>query len=327
MGLKCDPAGRVWVLVARGVQMEVDRFAGGTLQRAYAVPNGTLTDPPVFSPLHGSSSVMALTVADAAHSANVAVPIGTKLRRITREGDGLLARVALGKVEVVHWQGPDTALSAIVTFPAGYAAGRRYPFVMLPHGGPEASDLLALDPIARMVSGHGYVVMQPEYRGSTGVNAAFTAAIYQHFGDRAFADVESGTDYAVKQGWADPKRLAMFGWSAGGFMTSWAVTQTARYRAAIEGAGITDWLSFVPTSDLSQIDYDARSHITDPNAFLKFSPVMFANRVTTPLLILHGESDVRVPTFQGREYFIFLRELGKTVRMVTYGCTGTIRDA
>jgi len=110
----------------------------------------------------------------------------------------------------------------------------------------------------------------------------------------------------------------MFGWSAGGFMTAWSVTQTNRYRAAIEGAGITDWLSFIPTSDIWQIDYDARLQEKDPTPMLQFSAAMYADRVTTPLLILHGEADLRVPMLQGRELFVLLAERGKTVRMVTY---------
>jgi len=101
-------------------------------------------------------------------------------------------------------------------------------------------------------------------------------------------------------------------------MTSWTVTQTHRYKAAIEGAGITDWLSFIPASDVSQVDYDARLQEKSPAPMLQFSAVMFADQVTTPLLILHGEADLRVPTFQGREYFVLLKERGKTVRMVTY---------
>ena len=99
-------------------------------------------------------------------------------------------------------------------------------------------------------------------------------------------------------------------------MTSWTVTQTHRYRAAIEGAGITDWLSFIPTSDTSQTDYDARMQEKDPTPILQFSAVMHADQVTTPLLILHGEADTRVPTFQGREFYVLLAERGKTVRMV-----------
>jgi dipeptidyl aminopeptidase/acylaminoacyl peptidase len=105
-------------------------------------------------------------------------------------------------------------------------------------------------------------------------------------------------------------------------MTSWTVTQTSRYRAAIEGAGITDWGSFMWTSDVQQWDYDARWPETDPQAFAQFSAVMLADKVTTPLLILHGEADQRVPTYQGREFFEALAARGKTTRMVTYPASG-----
>jgi len=210
------------------------------------------------------------------------------------------------------------ALEGIATFPAGYVEGKKYPFLVLPHGGPEANDELGLDAFSRMIAGLGYVVLQPEYRGSTGYGADFLAAIYQHFGDRAYADVDSATDFAIQQGWADPNHLAIFGWSAGGFMTSWTVTQTGRYKAAIEGAGITDWGPFLWTSDIQQIDYDGRWTDENPEAFSKFSAVAYASKVTTPLLILHGEADQRVPTFQGFEYFQILAARGKTVRMVTY---------
>jgi dipeptidyl aminopeptidase/acylaminoacyl peptidase len=101
-------------------------------------------------------------------------------------------------------------------------------------------------------------------------------------------------------------------------MTSWTVTQTHRYKAAIEGAGITDWLSFIPTSDTWQTDYDARLQEKDPAPMLKFSAVMHVDQVMTPLLILHGAADVRVPTFQGHEFYALLKERGKIVRMVTY---------
>lgn len=196
--------------------------------------------------------------------------------------------------------------------------GKKYPFLVLPHGGPESNDFLNFDSWARIIAGLGYFVMQPQYRGSMGYGTAFLNAIYQHFGDRAYSDVDSATDYAISQGWADGNRLAIFGWSAGGFMTAWTVTQTSRYRAAIEGAGITDWLSFIPTSDVQQIDYDQRRQEKNVEAFLKFSAVMFADRMTTPLLILHGINDIRVPVLQGRELFVLLAERGKTVRMVTY---------
>jgi len=314
-----DPHGAVWVEMHKGVITEVDRFRDQKLETAYRWPDGIVSGLPVFPMFSSTPDVLAFNVADPAHATNVAVARGSELQKITHEGDDTLAKVNLGEVKAVRWTAKDgTKLEGIATFPAGYAAGQKYPFLVLPHGGPEANDELEMDAFSRIVSGMGYVVLQPEYRGSTGYGADFLAAIYQHFGDRAYSDVDSATDFAIAQGWADPNRLAIFGWSAGGFMTSWTVTQTHRYRAAIEGAGITDWLSFIPTSDTWQTDYDARLQEKDSTPMLQFSAVMHVDQVTTPLLILHGEADVRVPTFQGREYYVLLAERGKTVRMVTY---------
>jgi len=315
-----DPHGTVWVEMDKGAAIEVDSYRDGKLAPAYRWPDGTLKSLPAFPQLASSPDVLAFTVADPSHTSNVAVVAqGTTLHKITNEGDDILAKVDLGDARAVHWTAKDgTTLEGIATFPAGYAPSKKYPFLVLPHGGPEANDLVDFDVFPRLIAGMGYVVLQPEYRGSTGYGSEFLASIYQHFGDRAYSDVDSATDFAIERGWADPNRLAIFGWSAGGFMTAWTVTQTHRYRAAIEGAGITDWLSFIPTSDIPQIDYDARWPEGNAEPFMKFSPIYFADRVTTPLLILHGEADVRVPTFQGREYFVLLAERGKTVRMVTY---------
>jgi len=319
MSLVHDPRGKVWVLVDRGVQNEIDSFEDGVLRPAFRWPAGYIASTPVFSELAAAPAQLALTVGDPTHSDNLAVPSGSELRKITTEGDEQIARTDLGPVRVVHWTSKEgIRLEGIATFPAGYAEGRRYPFLVLPHGGPEGNDLLGLDSIARMIAGLGYVVLQPQYRGSTGYGSDFLEAIYQHFGDRAYRDVDSATDFAIAQGWADPGKLAIFGWSAGGFMTSWTVTQTKRYRAAIEGAGITDWASFLWTSDVQQIDYDARWPEKDPAAFLAFSATAHASQVTTPILILHGAADNRVPTFQGREFFEALAANGKTTRLVTY---------
>jgi dipeptidyl aminopeptidase/acylaminoacyl peptidase len=314
-----DPHGTVWVEMHKGTIIEICSYRDGKLSPAYHWPGGVLYSAPVYSYFASSSEVLAFTVGDPTHAPNVAVVRGDDLQKITHEGDDTLAKSALGEVRVVNWTAKDgTKLEGILTLPANYEAGKHYPFLVFPHGGPEANDTLDFDFFARIIAGYGYVVLQPEYRGSTGYGTEFLQAIYQHFGDRAYTDVDSATDFAISQGWADPNRLTVFGWSAGGFMTSWTVTQTHRYKAAIEGAGITDWLSFIPTSDISQVDYDMRLQEKDPTAFLKFSAVMFADQVTTPLLILHGEADIRVPTFQGREFFVLLAERGKTVRMVTY---------
>jgi dipeptidyl aminopeptidase/acylaminoacyl peptidase len=314
-----DPQGRVWVSVGHGVQSDLEEFRDGELTTSYRWQEGFIAGLPVQSDYAQAREQIAFNVGDRTHAMNVAVPEGGQLRKITHEGDDQLQKIDLGPARAVRWKSKEgIALEGIATFPAGYVEGNKYPFLVLPHGGPESNDELGLDGLARMIAGLGYVVLQPEYRGSTGYGAEFLAAIYQHFGDRAFRDVDSATDYAIAQGWADPNRLAIFGWSAGGFMTSWTVTQTNRYRAAIEGAGITDWEPFLWTSDVTQFDYDARWTDEDPEAFRKFSAVANAKNVATPLLILHGEADQRVPTFQGIEFFQILAARGKTVRLVTY---------
>jgi dienelactone hydrolase len=320
--LAADAHGTVYVGIAHGVRSEVHTYREAKLTPAYAWPDGGVGHATV-SPYTAATPAVVFSVQDPTHTANVAVVHGSQLQRITHEGDKEIAGIDLGPVKVAHWNSKEgVALEGIATFPAGYVEGKKYPFLVLPHGGPEANDQLALDPFSRAIAGMGYVVLQPEYRGSTGYGDAHLAAIYQHFGDRAYADVDSATDYAIAQGWADPQRLAIFGWSAGGFMTSWTVTQTHRYKAAVEGAGITDWGSFIFTSDVPQTDFDARWPEEDPQDFQKFSAVDFAKNVTTPLLILHGAADVRVPTYQGREYYEVLADRGKTVKMVTYPGSG-----
>jgi dipeptidyl aminopeptidase/acylaminoacyl peptidase len=314
-----DPHGTAWAEMHKGTIVEIHAYRDGKFEPAYRWPDGIVYGTPAVSPFASGHGVLAFSVGDLAHASNVAVVHQGELKRITHEGDDTLAGVSLGEVRLIKWTAKDgTKLEGILTLPANYDSGKKYPFLVLPHGGPEANDYFDFDVFSRLIAGMGYVVLEPEYRGSTGYGTEFLEAIYQHFGDRAYTDVDSATDFAVAQGWADPGRLAIFGWSAGGFMTSWTVTQTHRYKAAIEGAGITDWLSFIPTSDITQVDYDMRLQEKGAGPFLQFSAVMHADQVTTPLLILHGEADLRVPTFQGREFFVLLAERGKTVRMVTY---------
>ncbi len=314
--LRGDAQGHVWVTVAAGVQTNVVEFKDGGMGASFA--NGGVVGMPATPELRATPSTLVFPVSDSTHTSNVAVARNGALIKITHESDVALADVTLGRVERHRWTSEDgTKLESIVTFPANWN-GKPGKFLVLPHGGPEANDTLHLDAFARIIAGHGYVVMQPEYRGSTGYGSAHLQAIYQHFGDTAYHDVDSATTEAVARGWADPNKLAIFGWSAGGFMTSWTVTQTNRYKAAIEGAGITEWLSFIMSSDVQQTDYDASELSAGPEPFLKYSAVMFTKNVTTPLLILHGAADIRVPTYQGREFFVLLKEEGKAVRMVTY---------
>ena len=160
-----DAAGRVWVVVARGVQNEIDRFENGALTTAYRWPAGSVAGLPVSSDLAGTADQIAVAVGDPEHGTSVAVPSANGLSRITTEGDGTTARIDFGTVRVVKWTSKEgIALEGIATFPAGFQEGRRYPFLVLPHGGPEANDLLVLDAFSRIIAGLGYVVLQPQYR-------------------------------------------------------------------------------------------------------------------------------------------------------------------
>jgi dipeptidyl aminopeptidase/acylaminoacyl peptidase len=317
--LAVDNKGKAWVTVEQGVHAEIDAFLNGSLVPTYKWQGGTIGGGIISPQMSSAPEVLAMAVVDPQHTMNVAVAQGNGVQRITREGDEQLAKIALGETRVVHWSSKEgIALEGVLTLPANYQTGKRFPFLVMPHGGPEYNDELVFNGSAKIISGMGYVVLQPEYRGSTGYGSGFLNAIYQHFGDRAYRDVDSATDYAIEQGWADPDRLVIFGWSAGGFMTAWTVTQTHRYKAAIDGAGITDWGSFIWTSDIQQFDYDTRWPDKYPGAFEAFSAAMHSENVTTPLLILHGAADERVPTYQGRELFEVLAARGKTTRLVTY---------
>ncbi len=319
-----DPRGNVWVDVQRGVVGEVDRYRDEKLETAYRWPGGVVEAFPVFAMTASDSDVMAFNVGDPNHSTNVAVLLrGGELQKITHEGDDTLANVNLGDAKIVHWTAKDgTKLEGIATFPADYVAGQKYPFLVLPHGGPEANDSFQMDSFSRMVSGMGYVEScSRNIAGRPDMARIFSSRFTSTLAIAPNSDVDSATDFAIAQGWADPNRLAIFGWSAGGFHDLMlTVTQThpaiKRQSKVLELPGLAELYS-----DQRYVAGGLRRaecRKKDPTPMVQFSAVMHVHQVTTPLLILHGEADVRVPTFQGREYYVLLAERGKTVRMVTY---------
>jgi dipeptidyl aminopeptidase/acylaminoacyl peptidase len=151
------------------VQTDLEEFHDGMLKPMYHWQEGIIEGLPAVNEYAHGASQIALSVGDPNHTVNVAVPDGDHLRKITHEGDSQLAAVELGTVRPVRWKSKDgIALEGIATFPAGYVEGRKYPFLVLPHGGPESNDELRFDAFSRLVAGLGYVVLEPEYRGSTG---------------------------------------------------------------------------------------------------------------------------------------------------------------
>ena len=165
--------GAVLVEVHRGVRTEIDSFADGKLTPQLRWPNGITIGMPAANPFADTPDVVAAGVGDPDHSNNVAVVKEGQLQKITFEGDAQLADINLGETKVVHWTSKEgVKLEGIATFPPGYTTGKRYPFLVFPHGGPEANDELALDATAKYIAGKNYVVLQPEYRGSTEIGRA-----------------------------------------------------------------------------------------------------------------------------------------------------------
>ena len=163
--LSVDANGNAWVIVARGVKSEVDAFRNNSLIPTYQWPAGTIDDGPVSSQIASAPQVQAFTVADPQHTSNVAIAHGDTLQKITNEGDDQLAKVALGEARAVHWTSREgIALEGIVTFPADYQAGRLYPFMVLPHGGPELNNSLGFDYRYQDISRHGL------YRSATPIS-------------------------------------------------------------------------------------------------------------------------------------------------------------
>jgi dipeptidyl aminopeptidase/acylaminoacyl peptidase len=232
---------------------------------------------------------------------------------------------ALGEIETLKWKGADNLeIEGMLVKPVGYEQGKRYPTILQIHGGPYARFAYGFEGRAQIYAGHGYAVLMPNPRGSTGYGQKFAAANVRDWGGKDFQDLMAGVDHVVKLGVADPERLAVMGGSYGGFMTFWAVTQTDRFKAAIGHAGISDWYSFFGQSDIPGLmEYGfGGTPWAARETYERWSPVRFVDRVKTPLMITHGEQDRRVPIAQAEQYYRALRRRGVPVVFVRYPRAG-----
>jgi dipeptidyl aminopeptidase/acylaminoacyl peptidase len=237
-----------------------------------------------------------------------------------------LPNLPLGRTEVIHWKSKDGLdIEGLLTYPADYKQGRRYPLLLNVHGGPMGVFTQTyvvspgLYPIASF-SSRGYAVLRPNPRGSSGYGKKFRYANYGDWGGGDYQDLMTGVDHVIQMGVADPDRLGVMGWSYGGFMTSWIVTQTKRFKAASVGAGITNLMSFTGTSDIPSFlpDYFGGEYWDKFEAYRAHSAMFHVKGVKTPTLIQHGERDERVPLSQGKEFYNALKRQGCTTKMVIY---------
>lgn len=247
-----------------------------------------------------------------------------KGRRLTTTNPAVENRL-VGRTESLSWKAKDGLLiHGVAIHPAGQPQARRVPTVVMIHGGPQwqwwRGWLGTWHEPAQLLAARGYRVLLPNPRGSSGRGAKFASKAYGDWGGKDFEDILAGVDALVEKGLTDPDRLGVVGWSYGGYMTSWAVSQTKRFKAAVAGAAVTNLLSMQGTCDIPLFlpDQFGSSPYREPQVFLERSPVFFAHQVTTPILVVHGESDVRVPVTQGRELYQALKEAGVKCKLVTF---------
>jgi len=228
----------------------------------------------------------------------------------------------IGRVEHLHWPAADgLTIGGLLFYPASYREGIRYPLVLLIHGGPDWH-WAEYFPTgwAQLLSSYGYAVLLPNPRGGTGRGASFVDATWNDLGGEEMRDNLRGADAAIAMGIADPDRLGIGGWSHGGYMTAWTITQTTRFKAAVIGAGVANLVSDQGQNDIPRCNddyFETRAH-DDPDPYMRRSPITFVNRVTTPTLVLHGAADARVHPTQGREFFSALRLTGVPAEFITY---------
>lgn len=247
-------------------------------------------------------------------------PIG-RWRQITHNNDSV--QPPWGEMKSLHWKNDGTRVQGWLMYPKNYDAREKYPMVVVPHGGPASSftsrwpgDFFNTDAL----SAHGYFVFYPNPRGSYGQGEAFTRANVKDFGYGDFHDILAGVDEIVRTLPVDDKRIGITGWSYGGYMTMWAVTQTNRFRAAVSGAGLANFQSYYGQNDIDEwmIPYFGASVYDDPAVYAKSSPITFIKNAKTPTLLLVGERDGECPAPQSREFWHALKTLGVETQLVIY---------
>ena len=231
---------------------------------------------------------------------------------------------ALGRTEVIRWKSKDGKdIEGLLTYPVSYQAGQRVPLILNVHGGPAGvfqQTFLGgrgVYPLATFAA-RGYAILRPNPRGSSGYGTEFRRANMKDWGMGDYQDLMSGVDHVISMGVADPDRLGVMGWSYGGFMTSWIVTQTKRFKAASAGAPVTNLMSFNGTADIPSFvpDYFGAQSWDAIDVYQKHSPMFNVKGVSTPTMVQHGEADVRVPISQGYEFYNALKMQGVPARML-----------
>ncbi|MUV36666.1 Acylaminoacyl-peptidase [Lentibacillus sp. JNUCC-1] len=243
--------------------------------------------------------------------------------QITMANAGFLADVHLAVPEELTVTAEDGwEIQGWLLKPYGFEEGKKYPFVLEIHGGPHMMYGQSFFHEMQLLAAKGYVVLYTNPRGSHGYGQHFVDACREDYGGKDYTDLMSAVDYALENySFIDEERLGVTGGSYGGFMTNWIVGHTNRFKAAVTQRSISNWLSFYGVSDIGFF-FTKWEHglnlLDDPEKLWDFSPLKYAANVETPLLIVHGEQDLRCPIEQGEQLFITLKHLEKEVEFVRF---------
>jgi dipeptidyl aminopeptidase/acylaminoacyl peptidase len=241
---------------------------------------------------------------------------------------------ALGQQEEITWKSKDgTTVGGVLVKPVGYRQGQRYPLIVAIHGGPASADVLSFNGGygSQVYAGAGYVVLRPNYRGSTNYGFKLKTDIVGNYMAPGFDDIMAGVDYLIAQGIADPDRMGALGWSAGGHWSNWILTHTDRFKAISTGAGTANWISMYAQSDVQrnrQFYLGDKLPYDDFDAYWNQSPLKYIKNAKTPTMIHVVEGDPRVPSPQSIELHMALKQLGVPTELYMYpGNTHGIPDA
>ncbi|MGH9840162.1 MAG: prolyl oligopeptidase family serine peptidase [Blastocatellia bacterium] len=298
-------------------------------------------------PIAGARPAQALTRSDGVNSSFSTTPDGMNIAfihenpRLASEVALLAARImvpifltqlnpqseqwALGQVEAIKWKSNDgTEIEGVLVYPVGYQTGRRYPLVTYIHGGPEGAYSKGFNTswgaFPQIYAGNGYAVFMPNFRGSSNYGAKFARSNARLVGKVDYEDILSGIDDLVRRGIADESKLAVAGWSYGGYLSGWIIGHTNRFKCAAYGAGLSNAVSYWGTADI--VHQRERLHGGVPWESRKMydeqSPLNYLTNAKTPALIFHGEKDERVPLGQSQETYRTLKRLGVPAQLVIY---------
>jgi dipeptidyl aminopeptidase/acylaminoacyl peptidase len=241
-------------------------------------------------------------------------------RQLTHVNEDLLKTVQLGAVERFQFKGNDNALvDGFVTKPVGFDPAKKYPALLLIHGGPNEQETGEFYFRSQFFAAHGYVIVAINYRGSTGYGKDFQRAIFGEWGGKEVADLMAGLDFIIGKGYIDKDHIGVGGHSYGAILTNYLIVQTDRFKAAITDAGESNYLMNYGV-DQYVLDWEAEvgKPWENPQRYIELSPYFKLANVKTPTLVICGQEDWNVPVVNSEQLYLSLRRLGVETMLLVY---------